>query len=141
MTGVRPITLAIEYIAKDFYCFYITQADIIQTPYRLTRERGFSDYHTKNNGLLRDLRVYYGYIMSCKSIFCNRTMPNRFTQMCARFCTSLCEMESCRHFPPKVWALFGPPTFGRLWFGLGFGFWAVLTLTITVTLSISTNLR
>ena len=41
------------------------------------------------------------YIMSCKSIFCNRTMPNRFTQMCARFCTSLFEIESCRHFFPK----------------------------------------
>ena len=44
MTGV--IALAIEHIAKDFYCFNFTQADIIQTPYRLTRERGFSDYHT-----------------------------------------------------------------------------------------------
>ena len=45
MTGV--IALAIEHIAKDFYLFInITQADIIQTPYRLTRERGFSDYHT-----------------------------------------------------------------------------------------------
>ena len=30
--------------------------------------------------------------------------------MCARFCTSLCEIESCRHFFSKVWALFGPPT-------------------------------
>ena len=44
MTGV--IALAIEHIAKDFYCINITQSDIIQTPYRLTRERGFSDYHT-----------------------------------------------------------------------------------------------
>ena len=30
--------------------------------------------------------------------------------MCARFCTSLCEIEYCRHFFSKVWALFGPPT-------------------------------
>ena len=44
MTGV--IALAIEYIAKDLYCLNITQADIIQTPYRLTREMRFSDYHT-----------------------------------------------------------------------------------------------
>ena len=44
MTGF--IALAIEHIAKDFHCFNITQADIIQTPYRLTRERRFSDDHT-----------------------------------------------------------------------------------------------
>ena len=44
MTGV--IALAIEHIAKDFHCFNITQADIIQTPYMLARERRFSDDHT-----------------------------------------------------------------------------------------------
>ena len=44
MTGV--IALAIEHIAKDFYCLNITQVDIIQTPYRLTRERSLSDDHT-----------------------------------------------------------------------------------------------
>ena len=37
VTGV--IALAIEHIAKDFYRFNITQDDIIQTPYGLTRER------------------------------------------------------------------------------------------------------
>ena len=43
MTGV--IALAIEHFANDVYCLNITQADIIQTPYRLTRERRFSDDH------------------------------------------------------------------------------------------------
>ena len=44
MSGV--IYRGIEHITKDSHCFNITQAEIIQTPYRITRERGFSDYHT-----------------------------------------------------------------------------------------------
>ena len=34
-------------------------------------------------------------------MFCNRTMPNRFTQMCARFRISICEIELFRHFITK----------------------------------------
>ena len=44
MSGV--ISRGIEHITKDSHCFNITQADIIQTPCRLTRERRFSDDHT-----------------------------------------------------------------------------------------------
>ena len=40
--------------------------------------------------------------------------------MCARFCTSLCEIESCRHLFSKVWALCGPPS-GWLRLGLRLG--------------------
>ena len=55
MTGV--IALAIEHIAKDLYCFNITQADINQTPHRLTHERGFSDFSDLSRRLDRCDRV------------------------------------------------------------------------------------
>ena len=34
-------------------------------------------------------------------MFYYRTMPNRFTQICARFCTRICEIECFRHFITK----------------------------------------
>ena len=57
MTGV--IVIAIEQIAKDFHCFNIAQADIIQTPHRL---------HLKGDFPIIIFYIYNIILYSAKSI-------------------------------------------------------------------------